>query len=115
MPIKAPTAAPQLSIVDILKAKLNELKDKIKDGGLHTTVYTEISNNAKLIQDKLNELLSKKGLLSQSDVNDAYSVIQDVKRSELESESNKSSKKLFIYAGLGILIIAGIMLYKKRK
>jgi hypothetical protein len=29
MPIKAPTAAPQLSIVDQLKAKLNELKDRI--------------------------------------------------------------------------------------
>jgi LPXTG-motif cell wall-anchored protein len=115
MPLNAPTAAPQLSIVDQLKAKLNELKDKIKEGGLHSAVYTEISNNAKLIQDKLNELLSKKGLLSQSDVNDAYSVIQDVKRSELESQSKKSSTKLLIYVGAAILIIGGVLFYKKRK
>lgn len=115
MPLKEGAAAPQLSVIDQLKAKLNELKDKIKDGNLTTAIYDGITGNAKLIQNKLNELLAKKGLLSQSDVNDAYSVIQDVKRSELESESKKSSTKLFIYVGAAILIIGGIILYKKRK
>jgi LPXTG-motif cell wall-anchored protein len=115
MPLNAQTATPQLSIIDQLKAKLNELKDRIKGGNLAIDVYTEVASSAKLLQDKLNELLAKKGLLTQSDVNDAYSVIQDVKRSELESQSKKSSTKLLIYVGAAILIIGGVLLYKKRK
>jgi hypothetical protein len=115
MPIKEEAAAAQLSIIDQLKGKLSELKDKIKDGNLTTAIYDEVTSNAKLIQDKLNELLAKKGLLSQSDVNDAYSVIQDVKRSELQNDNKKSSKKLYIYVGVVILIISGVMLYKKIK
>jgi hypothetical protein len=114
MPIKPQTVAPQLSIIDQLKGKLSELKDKIKDGNLTTAIYDEVTNNAKLIQNKLNDLLAKKGLLSQSDVNDAYSVIQNVKRSELENDNKKSFKKLYIYGALGIIVIAGIIMYKKR-
>lgn len=114
MPLNVQTVAPQLSIIDQLKGKLSELKDKIKDGNLTTAIYNEVTSNAKLIQNKLNELLAKKGLISQSDVNDAYSVIQNVKRSELESQNKKSFNKIYIYTAIGVLIIAGVMLYKKR-
>jgi hypothetical protein len=114
MPIPA-ASTPQLSIIDQLKAKLNELKDRIKAGNLNIDVFTEVSSSAKLLQDKLNELLAKKGLLSQSDVDDAYAVIQNVKRSELQNQSNKSSNKIYIYIGLTIVIIAAAMLYKKNK
>ena len=114
MPLNAQTATPQLSIIDQLKAKLNELKDRIKGGNLAIDVYTEVASSAKLLQDKLNELLAKKGLLTQSDVNDAYAVIQDVKRTELANSNKKSFKKLYIYGALGIIVIAGIIMYKKR-
>ena len=105
----------QLTVVDELKSKLSELKDKIKDGGLTKTIYDELMGSSKKIQDKLNDVLAKKGFLTQSDVNDAYSVMQDVQRSELEKQKKKENNKLIIYGVILVAIIGGVYLYKKNK
>lgn len=107
------TTNTQLTIVDELKSKLSEIKDKIKDGGLSKTIYDELTGSAKLIQGKLNDVLAKKGILTQSDVNDAYSVMQDIKRSELEKQSKKEKNKLLMYGIIVIALIGGVYLYKK--
>jgi NAD-specific glutamate dehydrogenase len=109
------TTNTQLTIVDELKSKLSEIKDKIKDGGLSKTIYDELTGNAKVLQAKVNEVLEKKGILTQSDVNDAYEVMQNIKRSELEKQSKKQRNKLLIYGIVVIALIGGVYLYKKNK
>jgi hypothetical protein len=105
----------QLTIVDELKSKLGDLKDRIKQGGLSNAVFTELTNNAKLLQDKLDLLLNKFGAVTQSDVNDAYLVLQQAKRSELEALKNKDMKRISVYAIIGIALLVGVYLYKKKK
>jgi hypothetical protein len=105
----------QLSIVDELKSKLGDIKDKIKQGGLSNTVFSELTTNAKLLQDKLDMLLNKFGAITQSDVNDAYLVLQQTKRSELEALKNKEMKRVGVYAIVGIALLVGFYLYKKKK
>jgi hypothetical protein len=105
----------QLSIVDELKNKLGDIKDKIKSGGLSNTVFSELTNNAKLLQDKIDSLLNKVGALTQSDINDAYLVLQKAKRSELEALKNKDMKRINVYAIVGIALLIGVYLYKKNK
>jgi hypothetical protein len=62
----------------------------------------------------LDELLNKKGLITQSDVNDAYTTLQEYKRREMEILSKKSNRKLIIYGALGILgIVVLVRLLKK--
>ena len=89
------TTNTQLSIVDELKNKLGDIKDKMKVGGVSGVIFEELSSSAKSLQDKLNNLLSKQGFFTQSEVNDAYSTLQDIKRKELELESNKAKKKTY--------------------
>lgn len=105
----------QLSIVDQLKGVLTDIKDKINKGGVTTTVFGELSNNAKVIQDKLNEILQKKGVLTQSDINDAYVVLQEQQKKLLEQQSKKESSRLATYFVIGVLLIGGIYIYTKRK
>jgi hypothetical protein len=105
----------QLTIVDELKSKLGDIKDKIKQGGLSNTVFSELTNNAKLLQDKLDMLLNKFGAVTQSDVNDAYLVLQQAKRSELEALKNKEMKRISVFAIVGIALLVGVYLYKKKK
>ena len=95
-----------LSVVNDIKSLLTEAKDKLKNEQLSSVVFTQVSNNAKLLQSKLDELLNKKGLYTQSDVNDAYLTIQEYKRRELELMSKTSKKKLIIYGAIGVVVIA---------
>ena len=103
------------SIVEQLLTKLTDIKDKLKSGKIDALVFENLSKNAKLIQDKVNDLVKKKGFYTQSDINDAYETLQSVERSELEKESKKSTKRLMIYSGIGVALIVGVYLILKKK
>ena len=103
----------ELTIIDELKSKLTEVKDKLKNEKVSGVIFSELTYNAKLLQNKLDELLSKRGLISQSDVNDAYTTLQEYKRREMEILSKKSNKKLIIYGALGVLGIVLLVRFLK--
>jgi hypothetical protein len=111
----ADTTNTQLSVVDELKLQINEIKDRIKQGELSNDVFSTLSVGAKVLQSKLDNLLNKKGLYTQSDVNDAYASMQEIKRKNLEIESIKSKYRLYIYLGVGLALGVGIYLYVKNK
>lgn len=95
-----------LSVVNDIKSLLTEAKDKLKNEKLSSVVFTQVSNNAKILQNKLDELLNKKGLYTQSDINDAYITIQDYKRKQMELMSKSSKKRMIVYGAIGVLVIA---------
>ncbi len=105
----------QLTIVDELRSQLTSVKDRIKEEGVSKVVFDELTSSAKLLQNKLDELLSKKGILTQSDINDAYEVIKKAKRDELDNINKKVKKKTLIYLGLGIVVVSLLVMYSKKK
>lgn len=105
----------QLSIIDELKIQINEIKDKIKQGELSNDVFDTLSMGAKVLQSKLDNLLNKKGLYTQSDVNDAYVSLQEVQRKTMELENVKSKYRLYIYLGLAVIIGFGIYKFAKNR
>jgi hypothetical protein len=103
------------SIIDELSAKLSNIKDKLKENNLTSIAFDELTSNAKLIQDKLNDLFQKKGFYTQSDINDAYEVLKEAKRKELELMKKKANKKLIIYSSIILGIgIGAYLLFKKK-
>jgi glutamine synthetase type III len=103
------------SIIDELSAKLSNIKDKLKESNLTSVAFDELTSNAKLIQDKLNDLFQKKGFYTQSDINDAYEVLKEAKRKELELMKKKANKKLIIYSSIILGIgIGAYLLFKKK-
>jgi hypothetical protein len=104
----------QLSVVDELKGFLTDIKDKIKSDDFAKQSFTDLSNSAKIIQDKINEILAKKGLITQSDINDAYDVLQEERRKSFEDKNKKFKNKLIIFSIVGVAIILAVRLYKKK-
>lgn len=105
----------QLSIVDELTSKLTDIKDSMKKEGVTTTAFNQLSLSAKSIQAKIDELLSKGGILTQSDINDGYIVLQNAKRSELENESKKANRKTLAYVMIGVVLITTLFIITKKK
>lgn len=105
----------QLSVIDELKMQINEIKDRIKQGELTDDVFSTLTVGAKVLQSKLDNLLRKGGVYTQSDVNDAYATMQEIKRKNLEIESLKSKYRLYIYLGVALALGVGIYIYVKNK
>jgi hypothetical protein len=106
---------PQLSIVDELTSKLTDIKDSMKREGVTTTAFNQLSISAKSIQAKIDDLLAKSGIISQSDVNDAYIVLQDAKRNELQQMSSQANKRTLKYIVVGVLVLTTLFIITKRK
>ena len=106
---------PQLGIIDELKNELGKIKDKIKDSSVTKEVFDSLTGTAKILQSKLNELLSKGGIITQSDVNDAYEVIKKTKNEEYEKLKRQSKRKTLLYIGLGLLAGSVIYMIAKKK
>lgn len=109
-----PTA--KVSVIDQLYSKLTAIKDKIKEGGLSSTLFNELTQQAKLIQDKLNKLLGNKFIITQTDVDDAYATLQEVQRREMKALERKATRNAIIYGVviIGVVIGAYVLLKPKK-
>lgn len=105
-----------ISIFDQLNSELTRIKDRLRNEDVTSVIFTELGRSAKLLQDKVDELSRKRGLITQSDVNDAYATLQEYKRRELELENKRSMRKLTYYTLGGVIIVlAFIYLVKSNK
>jgi hypothetical protein len=104
----------QLTVVDELKGFLTDIKDRIKSDDFGKQSFIDLSNSAKIIQNKINEILAKKGLVTQSDINDAYDVLKEEKRKSFEDKSKRLKKKLIIFSIVAVAIIVAVRIYKKK-
>lgn len=106
-----PTIEP--TIVTDIKSKLTDLKDKMKTEKLDSSVFTSISGYAKQLQDKLDALLQKKGIYTQSDLNDAQLLLSDIRRKEMELEGTRYANKSIMVGFLAVLgIVALVIVFK---
>ena len=102
------------SVVTEIQRKITDIKEKIKQEGVSSTVFGELSSYANTLQKKLDELLSKRGILTQSDINDAYKSLQDVQRKELADMEAKSQRNLVRYTIVIVAVVVGAYILTKR-
>jgi hypothetical protein len=107
-------SASEPSVVGEIKSKLNDIKDKIKSSGVASGIFDGLISNANFLQTKLDELLKKKGLYNQSDIDDAYATLREAKRKELELMNKKATRRLVVFSILGIGVLVGAYYLIKR-
>jgi len=94
------------SIIESIKAQLASTGDKISNSGIYTKVKEALVASKNELQDVLNNILAKKGVLTQSDVDAANAAIRKAKQDELDAEAKKYKHK-FIMLGIGVAVFAG--------
>jgi hypothetical protein len=104
-----------MKIVSDLKNNLTDIKDTLKTGNISDDLFGVLSNKAKKVQDKLDVLLNQKGILTQTDIDEAYRVARETQKNELANASKKATKKAIIYLGIVAIIIGGLLYYKRKK
>ena len=98
-----------------LKNEIESVRNQIKSKGVLGGSLDILQSKQNTLQDYLNELLKKGGLITEEDYNKAYSIIKKDKKSELDSLQKKGNQRLLIVGGLIVLAVAGYFIYKKYK
>lgn len=103
------------SIINQLKSKLAEIKDRIKGEGVSSVVFGELTANAKEIQSKLDEILRAGGVLTEQQKNEAYLILQEQEKREIKNRYKKDSNRMIAIAVGFILLTGAIIFYTKKK
>ena len=103
------------AVVKDLKLELEKVKNDIANRGI-TNVGLDFLNTKKdVLQNKLNELLKKGGVITEEDYNDTYKIIRSKEENELKNLYKKANRRLVLFFGIAIATIVGIYLISKKK
>lgn len=103
------------AVVKDLKLELEKVKNDIANRGI-TNVGLDFLNTKKdVLQNKLNELLKKGGVITEEDYNDTYKIIRSKEENELKNLYKKANRRVVLFFGIAIATIVGIYLISKKK
>jgi hypothetical protein len=102
-------------LTDEVQSELNKLTEDIRNKGLGGNSANQLQQSKKKLQEIVNVLNSKKGVITPQETDDILTAIDESKRSRLESQFylglKKSTFYLVIFAALGV----GAYIYLKKK
>ena len=103
------------AVVKDLKLELEKVRNDIANRGI-TNVGIDFLNTKKdVLQNKLNELLKKGGVITEEDYNDTYKIIRSKEENELKNLYKKANRRVVLFFGIAIATIVGIYLISKKK
>lgn len=102
-------------LTDEVQAELNKLKEAIKVKGMGGESVQALQDARKKLQDILNLLNDKKGVITPQETDDILSAIDESKRSRLESQFYFGLKKTTFYLVIFAAIGVGAYIYLKKK
>jgi hypothetical protein len=105
----------QSSILSDLQNELLDIKDRMKNTDAKSVVFDTLSSNANKIQSKVDVLLTKKGLYTQSDIDDAFKLLQDSKRTQMQNDAKKSTNRFYLYIGIAVAVSIGVFILIKKR
>lgn len=105
----------QLVVTD-LKKELMDIKDRIKSKkDILPTAIDELQKREQKIQNKLNDILKKGGLITEEEYNDAYNLIRNKEKKELLDLSKKANRRMIAFGILVLGFLAYVIINKKYK
>lgn len=112
---RALTPEKKLLLVDEINMELKNINDSLYKGGTSEAKKTAIQSSKDVLQVVLNDLFSRKGVITPEETNKAINAIKESKKSRLQSDFYSSIKKstIFLVAFVGVAV--GIYFYNKNK
>lgn len=96
-------------VINDLKKEFDRIQSEVKNGNLFGAAVDTLKQKSDLIQSKLNELLKKRGLITEEDFNESYNLIRAKSENELLNLQRKAKKNTTIF--LVSALAAGVILY----
>lgn len=102
-------------VVQDLKLALDKVKSEIKSKGAVNVGVEFLEKKKDTLQEKLNDLLKKGGVITEEDYNDSYTLIRAKEEKELTDLYKKGNRRVLMVIGIAVLLSIGIYVITKRK
>lgn len=102
-------------LVDEINAELKNINDSLYKGGTTEAKKTAIQSSKNVLQEVLNDLFSRRGVITPEETNKALNAIKESKKSRLQSDFYSSIKTSTIVLVGFIGVAIGIYFYTKNK
>jgi hypothetical protein len=103
----------QEQVVNQINSEITSIKDVMKDPKITDYAFQKLSENAKLLQTKLDKILKGGSRVNQRDLDDAYTTMQEVKRKELGKMGTNAILRVVI--GISVIVLAYVIINKYTK
>lgn len=101
-------------LVNQVKAELSSVSDAISNGKYGDAAMEILKKNTSKLQGVLNDLLSKKGVVTPSETNATLDILSTSKKDRLQSDFIGGIKMGTIYLVGGVLAIVGVYFLVKK-
>lgn len=101
-------------LVNQVKAELNEVSASINDGKYGQAAMELLKKNTNRLQSVLNELLSKKGVVTPNETDATLDILNTSKKDRLQGDFKGGVKMGTIYLLGGILAVVGVYFLVKK-
>lgn len=98
-----------------LKAEIDNIRNQIKSKGVLGGAIDTLQSKQNVLQDYLNTLLKKGGLITEEDYNKAYIIMKANKKEELDSLQKQGNKRIMLVGGIILVGVIAYFIYKKYK
>jgi hypothetical protein len=102
-------------LVDEVNKELKSINESLKKGGNNAGKQTSIVSFKDLLQEELNVLFDKKGVITPEETNRTLNAIRESKKARLQSDFFSGLKTYSTVIGVFIAVGIGIYIYTKNK
>jgi hypothetical protein len=101
-------------LVNQIKAELNEVSDAINSGQYGQAAMDLLKKNTDKLQGVLNDLLSKKGVVTPNETNNTLDILNTSKKERLQGDFVGGIKMGTVYLVGGIIAIVAVYFLDKK-
>jgi hypothetical protein len=112
---KALTPEKKNLLVGQIELEIENINKAIREGGLDTGVLEAVKANKIKLQNVLNRLFEKRGVITPQETNNALNAIEDAKKSRLQSDLKRNLKRIAVFGSLALALYVGYKVYTKSK
>lgn len=102
-------------IIDEAKKVIADSNEKASNSNIGQTIKDKIFASTSLIQESINSILSKGGIITQKEVDELDEKVRKAKLETLAANSNSSLKKFGTYIIVGVLVFGSLWYLSNRK
>lgn len=109
------TRSESQQVINDLKANINRITNSITNKNLFGETIDILDEKRQNLQDALNRILSKGGIITEEDYNDAYEQIRKAAEKRIRTEKQQRTRNLIIGIGVIAIVIAGLYYIRNKK